>query len=355
MSAITGSLGIACSDFQFKIADGTPICGRNMDFPNIAPMKSRFSIHPIDEQWTSRAPDGSPGFCWSVAIGFVGISAFSTSTDPETVDDVVDGLNTEGLSGGVLTLKASQYQDVPPGCNNQAITQMDLLPYILGTCRTVSDVESAVRKLFVWPMAMAQLPTPPALHYVFHDREGNNLVVEFLGGVPQFYLNQSNVATNDPSLLEQLENLQNYTHLTPMLGGEVGLPGATDPQSRFVTLAKLIEFTQTNAIPANINDGIMRAQSLLGRVHVIEGEQIVSLGTNNYLESTLWSVIKVLGQELQMIFYSKADPTFRGEYLSSFNFSPDVRYPKVPIARSFPQISLLYTRPSANIIWDAPG
>lgn len=342
MSAITGSLGIACSDFQFKIADGTPICGRNMDFPNIAPMKSRFSIHPIKEIWTSSAPDGSPGFCWSVAIGFVGISAFNTSTDPTTVDDVVDGLNTEGLSGGVLTLKASQYQDVPPGCNDRAITQMDLLPYILGTCRTVADIEPAVSELFVWPIAMAQLPTPPALHYVFHDREGNNLVVEFLGGIPQFYLNQSNVTTNDPALLEQLENLKQFAQLTPTLEGEVGLPGATDPQSRFVTLTKLTQFTQANAIPANINQGIMRAQSLLGRVHVIEGEQIVSLGTNNYLESTLWSVIKILGEELQIILYSKENPNLRGEYLSVFNFNTVYRYPKIRITNSSPEISPLY-------------
>lgn len=356
MSAITGSLGIACSDIQFKLQDGTPICGRNMDFPNIEKMQSRLSIHRIGEEWKSTAPDGSVGFSWKSSIGFLGISAFNSSTDPNSVDDVVDGLNAQGLSGGVLTLQASAYQEVPTGQNSQAITQMDLLPYLLGTCVTVAEVEAAIKNLFVWAIAMPPLPTPPQLHYSFHDRNGDNLVVEFLGGIPQFYPNPIGVLTNDPPFVAQQENLAKYAALSPSPlpsttlngviipspgagSGTIGLPGSTDPQSRYVTLAKLIQFTQENAILKDVWKGVIHAEALLGRVHVIEGEQLIPLANNIYLEATLWSVIKVLGKKLQLVYFSKLDPSMRLVSLSEIDFSPS-NGPKIkiPVASNYPSL-----------------
>lgn len=348
------ALPFGCTDFQFALKDHTPICGRNMDFPNIEPMKSRLSVHTIGEKWTSKAPGQADGISWEVQIGFIGISAFSDSDDPDFVDDVVDGINQNGLSGAVLTLNNTQYQNVPASGNARAITQMDLLSFLLGTCSTVQDVQAAIQNLYVWGAPFAPFPTPPGFHYAFHDKAGNNLVVEYPNGAPQCYPNPIGVLTNDPPFPLQLAELAKYTYLSaqpqpntvingvtipsPGLGsGTIGLPGSTDASSRFVTIAKLIEMVQTNAPIVTVMDGITKAQSLLGRVHVIEGEKMAIVGENTYFDRTLWSVIKVLGEQLRLIYFSENDCSLHEILLKGVDFtSANTRHAKVPVGRRFP-------------------
>lgn len=347
---ISSPFSLACTDFQFRLdnEEKTPICGRNMDFPEA--MNSRISIHRQKEQWVSRGPDKETGFSWEVQYGFIGFSAFSTSMFPYLIDDVVDGLNERGLSGAVLTLNATKYQTVPPDQHHYALTQMDVLPYILSACSTVKDVKEALQGKYVWAAPFPGLATPPLLHYSFHDKEGNSLVLEYIDGYPVFTDNRIGVLTNDPTLPQQIENLQNYAYLSaeqlpetiingyviPSKGsgsGTIGLPGSTDPQSRFVTSAKLLELTQKYAPLKSYEEGIMRAQSILGRVHVIDGEQIRTVGNLKYFESTLWSVIKVLGEQLMLCYFSKSDPSMRRIDLKEIDFSEsDKPIIKVPIS-----------------------
>lgn len=343
-----------CTDFQFTLKDKTPICGRNMDFPNIEPMRSRISVHTIGEKWISKASEETNGISWEVKIGFIGISAFSDSDDPNSVDDVVDGLNQNGLSGAVLTLNNTQYQAVPSGGVDRAITQMDLLAYLLSTCSTVQEVQAAVQDLYVWGAPFAPFPVPPGFHYSFHDKNGYNLVLEYINGAPECTLNPIGVLTNDPIFPLQQAELAKYTYLSatpqpdtvfdgviipsPGLGsGTIGLPGSTDATSRYVTTAKLIELTQQNAPIENVYEGSMRAQSLLGRVHVIKGEKMAIVGPNSYFDRTIWSVIKVLGEQLQLFYFSESDPSLREILMKNIDFtSANTRKAKVPVVKRWP-------------------
>lgn len=345
---LNGHIGIACSDIQFRLNDAaqTAICGRNMDFP--IPMHSKIIKHLIGEEMVSQAPDGNPGFSWKSKYGYLGISAFGNVKDNNS-KIAVDGLNTQGLSGGVLTLIKTQYQTVPEGHHHYAISQMDLLDYILGTCTTVKEVKEAISDKYIWGQSFSPLPSPPLLHYSFHDINGDNLVVEFLEGRAVFYDNPNGVLTNDPSFTLQLENLAKYNGLScdpapsivingleiPSPGpgsGTIGLPGSSDPQSRFVLLSKIKAFMTENSSLESIPKGISAAVQLLGRVHVIEGEQRVSFNNTPCLESTLWSVIKVLSKNPALYFYTKNNPEIQYINIDQVNFEPEIERPKaIPI------------------------
>lgn len=77
----------------------------------------------------------------------------------------------------------------------------------------------------------------------------------------------------------------------------------------------------------------MCAHSLLGRVHVIKGEKIAIDGTHQYFDRTIWSVIKVLGERLQLIYFSQSDPNLKSIMMGQIDFSTtETSRPKVPVS-----------------------
>ena len=340
--------GLGCTDFGFKSGSNTYV-GRNMDFP--VEMNSRLSIHPIGEAWVGQTPSGNPGLPWTVQIGFVGISAFSGSTDE--VDDVVDGINQKGLSGAVLTLHSSQYQIPPSGSDGKTLSQLQVLAFILGTCSTIDEVAMTLEQVYVWEASFPGVPEVPMVHYAFHDAEGGHLVVEYLKGQPVFQANLG-VLTNDPPFEDQLTNLMRYANLISQIPnpimvngvilppggpgtGSIGLPGSMDSMSRFVIIATLLQFAQDNYLPSpsssssSLSPGqiIAFVYFLLNRVHTLPGESQVKFGNQTCLESTLWSVIKVLGSN-ELFYFSRGDPTLRKICLTQLDFTKPGQK-KIPI------------------------
>lgn len=327
-------IGITSTDFQFRLRDEmqTPICGRNMSLSET--IEPRISIHRQEEEWQSKAPENERGFSWKVKYGFIGISVYSNSQDFYAIDDVGDGINQQGLSGAILTLNETKYQTVPKGSHHYALTQMDLLPYILSTCSNVKEVEEALRGKYVWGAPIPGTESPPALHYSFHDKEGNNLVLEYIDGFPYFTLNpQVTVVTSDPPLPQQIENFLQYEKQSREQPFDpIQLPRDCDSKSRYITTAKLIELAQKCTPNECLNEGIELAQSILGKVQVIKGEQMTPIGAHYRLESTLWSVIKVLGEKIALCYYSKSDPAMKRIELEEIDFTPSKEPSiKVPI------------------------
>ena len=170
-----------------------------------------------------------------------------------------DAVNEHGLGMAGLNFVGNAYYPEPaPGANN--IAQFELIPYVLGKCRTVREARALIETLRVVNTPFSdKLPTS-SLHWIIAD-EDECIVLECVRDGMKVYDNPTGVMTNNPPFDKQLFNLNNYMALSnkqpanafsaaiPLATysrgmGALGLPGDLSSMSRFVRAA----FVRANSI-----------------------------------------------------------------------------------------------------------
>lgn len=126
------------------------------------------------------------------------------------------------------------------------ITPFEFIPYILGQCKNISDVENLLCSINIVNENFSdKLPNTP-LHWLISDNK-KSITVESVSGGLRFYKNDVGVLTNNPPFLKQLENIEKYKRILnkkqPKNNGEndfsigldgIGIPGDYSSKSRFV-------------------------------------------------------------------------------------------------------------------------
>lgn len=343
--SINTGIGFGCSDFQLTARDGTITCARAMDFP--IPMDSEAVVFNRNTQFTSTAPDNSPGLSWTSKYGFVGINAFNLNGCDE-------GMNEAGLSFGFLTLECTEYQTVSDSQKHQALALMDVGTWILGNFETVDEVKEALGSVRIWGGMVEQIHEIPRLHIALHDAAGKNLVIEFIHGEAVVYDNPLGVLTNDPPFDYQINNLEQYNYLSadpappvkinglslPSLGigsGMKGLPGDWTPMSRFVRIAAAVRF---GLQPQDAKDSVVAASHILNTVDTPKGMVACKLNEERkaYV-TTRWSTIKVSSLSRKVFLYrSNEDFTLRKINLKAVNFTEGTKHNRIKIQAARPTI-----------------
>ena len=167
-----------------------------------------------------------------------------------------------------------------PAPNKINIAQFEFIPFILGTCATVSQVKATLKDLILTDTLFSdKLPTAQ-LHWIIADKH-DCITVEAVEEGLMVYDNPIGVLTNNPPFREQMFNLNNYINLSAAEPqnrfsdkidlnlysrgmGALGLPGDLSSQSRFVRAA----FTKLNS-PENLCDekSISQFFHILGSVN----------------------------------------------------------------------------------------
>ena len=160
-----------------------------------------------------------------------------------------DGMNEYGIAVAALSfIGNAEYARFPTGSVN--IASYELIPYVLSTCKSMSDVSAFLDEVCITDDAFAPDMPPSDLHWMISDGE-KSIVAESVSDGMRYYPNPVGVLTNNPSFPSQLQNLSYYMRLTPdepensfcqgvkiernSYGlGAVGLPGDCSSQSRFV-------------------------------------------------------------------------------------------------------------------------
>ncbi len=160
-----------------------------------------------------------------------------------------EAANEYGLGMAGLNFPQNAFY-FPPKEGRDNITQFELIPWILGQCRTLSEAKELLSRINIVDIPFSgQLPVNP-LHWMISDGE-RSLVVESMKDGLHVYENPVGVLTNNPPFPYQLENLKKYRHLradNSLVGkedglpysaysqglGAVGLPGDVSSMSRFV-------------------------------------------------------------------------------------------------------------------------
>ena len=171
-----------------------------------------------------------------------------------------DACNENGLAIAGLNFAGNAvYREFEEDMVN--ITPFELIPYLLGTCSSVSEAREALGKINLVNINFAdELPLSP-LHWMISD-EVEAIVVEPLADGLKVYDNPVGVLTNNPPFDKQLFYLNNYRGLSNKnpentFGvdleeysrgmGAIGLPGDLSSASRFAKVA----FTRANSYSDN--------------------------------------------------------------------------------------------------------
>lgn len=232
-----------CTNFKIKPSkDGTVVVGRTMEFPDVIPWEVQVVAAGVP-----RASAGvKNGLAWTPQYGVVGMGAIGDGL-------LADGMNTEGLSAHALYMSGFCDYAAPAGTGND-ISEMDVIAYLLGTCKNVAEAKSAAANLNVVGVDPGVGFVPP-LHFLLHDATAS-IAIEFRPEGMSIVDNPTGVGTNPPFLDWHVTNLRNYvgvssvnptttvhdTVLHPLGqgGGLLGLPGDYTPPSRFVRAAALM-------------------------------------------------------------------------------------------------------------------
>lgn len=246
--AVPQPLG-ACTGITLHAADGTHVVARTIEWGG-SDLHSRYVVVPRGYAQRSFTPGGQAGMRFTARYGYVGFAV-------EREEFVAEGLNEEGLSAGLFYFPGyGEYAPYDPVRSAESIADLQLVPLVLGSCRTVDEVKELLAKVCVIGID----PRASTVHWRFTDCSGRQLVLEIIDRKPVFYENKLGVLTNSPGFEWQLTNLNNYVNLHagdaaphPMGGislaafgagsGMLGLPGDVTPPSRFVRAA----FFQTTA------------------------------------------------------------------------------------------------------------
>ena len=195
-----------------------------------------------------------------------------------------DAVNEHGLSMAGLNFVGNAHFYSPRG-DEADIAQFELIPYILGTCKDISEARKTLSRINLVDTYFSPSFPPSELHYMLADRSGEAIVFEPQADGAHIYNNHINVLTNNPPFPFQLENLKLYLGLTPNeaedrfpggLGlspssrgmGAFGLPGDVSSPSRFVRAAFNL---QSSVAADNEINSVSQFFHILDSVSQIEG------------------------------------------------------------------------------------
>ncbi|WP_210484719.1 choloylglycine hydrolase family protein [Microvirga antarctica] len=289
----TINAGFACTAVDIVATDKSVVAGRTMEWA--FDMKWTLVSQPKGSQVTLSAPPdlNLPAVTTATKYAVVGVS-------PGILPGLalLEGQNSAGLgmSGNFLP-GFTEYQTVTKDDKSYA-SILSLGSWALGNHATVAEVRKALPSIKVWSdSSLPSGPTPATLHFVFTDRSGDGMIVEYVGGQLQIHDNVAHVLTNAPTYDWHLLNARNFLNLSTVGvasrtigsvnvtalgqgGGMMGLPGDFTPPARFIRAA-FMRFNITQ--PANASEAIQSIGHILNTVDIPlgiaqskEGNEIVS-------------------------------------------------------------------------------
>ncbi len=328
-------MSIGCTSFRF----GTT-AHRAMDYP--VDMQSQILIFNQGQQNTTTSFDGKPGLSWTNKYGYIGINAFGLN--------MIDaGLNNQGLCCDYLSLPETIYPTPLPAFDPKSLPVSQMAKWILGNFKTVDEVKNNLESVWIWGDEIPQIKQVPLIHISIHDKTGKSGVIEFKKGRVKFYENKIGVVTNEPTfrrhldLVRQFGNVSNTNPPNSTINGYqinnyqetgmVGLPGDWSSSSRFVRIAKILQFSTPGSDPVS---NIFQGAHILDSVYIQPGTANVQFNNQTCPLSTQWTTSCDLANNI--FYWRSSDLVFRSIDLNAVDFSPEAQHQPIPVKPPTPVI-----------------
>lgn len=314
-----------CTGITFNAKDGSHVVARTIEWGGSF-LNSCYVVVPRGYTQQSYLPGGSKdGLVFTSQYGYVGFAV-------EQKEFVAEGINEAGLSAGLFYFPGyGQYADYVPELSNVSIADLQLVSWVLGRFSNVEEVKAGIGRVRIVGLDSAA----STVHWRFADSEGNQAVLEIIGGKLEFYDNRLGVLTNSPGFDWQITNLNNYVNLFPgdaspekfgeitlapfgAGSGMLGLPGDVTPPSRFVRAA----FYQTSTPqPDNATEAVFDCFQILNNFDIPIGVEFSRGETPAPIPSaTQWTSVTDISN--RMIYYrTMYNSSIRCFNLRSIDFS----------------------------------
>jgi penicillin V acylase-like amidase (Ntn superfamily) len=295
------------------------ISARTMDFTKV--LSTTVNFVPRGQSFPEITLPGE--IRWTNKYGFIGMGT-KLLNHPGYPAGYAEGLNEAGLSAANLWLSCSTYPT--PKQDTLLLYNYNLVSFILGNFQNVLEARAALCKLTVVDVGQNDASFTLPIHFIISDAFGNHLIVEFMNGKMQTYLNNTGVLTNEPSFAWHVNNLHNYENLSfinnPKIcwgdelygSGQIGLPGDPTPVSRFIRASLLRESIFE---PTDTQEGIGLALQTLRTLAVPCGTMLSS--SKEFNSWTLWGVIRDHTRP-SLYFFTDFNSKLYGIHLNKLNF-----------------------------------
>lgn len=209
-----------------------------------------------------------------------------------------DAINEKGLGmAGLNFVGNAHYNSVQQGKDN--IAQFEIILWILSQCESVKDARRLLEKINITDTTFNENLPAAQLHWIIADKN-EAITVEARKDGLKVLDNPVGILTNNPPFEMQMQNLNNYMHLSPrdpkntfsddlsltMYSrgmGAIGLPGDLSSQSRFVRAA----FVKMNSVSGDSEaESVSQFFHILGSVDQQRGCDYVE---NDKLEITIYT------------------------------------------------------------------
>ncbi|WP_408900309.1 linear amide C-N hydrolase [Photobacterium piscicola] len=179
---------------------------------------------------------------------------------------VMDGINSQGLSGNVLYDAEMDLGKSDPQQKAGAITY---LRHLLSQYKDVNELVAAIKDTPPIEELIKGIPVRIALHISVQDPTGDSAIIEWRDGKPQIWHGrQYTVMTNQPGYAQHLANIQRSARGWGEQDAQwsqtnLGTGGNTNPEDRFVHATY---FSKHLKQPTSIINGILKLDSTVFRI-----------------------------------------------------------------------------------------
>lgn len=202
-----------------------------------------------------------------------------------------EAVNEKGLCVSAQNFPGNAHYEKSPLENALNLAPYEVIPYILSSFATVSEVEKGLAHLKIIDTPFKSgIPTTP-LHFLIADAH-TSIVLETTRNGTKIHKNPLGIMTNNPPFEEQLAIFENYSHLTPVTPSEnahslgldlQGLPGDFSSSSRFIRLSIL----KKHLVPPTTNEETLSALfTLMSSVSIPKGLVKSKSATDHYTTYT---------------------------------------------------------------------
>lgn len=206
---------------------------------------------------------------------------------------LLDGVNEQGLAGGLLMLYEGTGVDKPKE-GKQGYVGMELVTKMLSCCKDVEEVERMAEQVQILNIPYGNQSVPATMHYFFVDAKGREVILEAADpedpGILRQYKKEEmiGVMTNSPVYEKQLKNLSWYLSQSPEMQQGFGGQAVTelDFEGRKIEAdEKAWHVTGNGTFPASyssydrfIRVAVLKALNYSGRR--FSDEKMLALGSN---------------------------------------------------------------------------
>lgn len=302
LSGIVQSL--ACTGISFLAKDGGYVQARTIEWGS-GYLPSEYVVVPRGQDLVSYTPTGINGLKFQAKYGAVGLAIIQK-------EFLAEGLNEAGLSAGLFYFpRYGKYEEYDEAHNAITLSDLQVVGWILSQFATIDEVKAAMSQVRV--VSLDKPGKSSTVHWRIGDAKGNQVVLEFVDGIPHFYDNRVGVLTNSPDFPWQMTNLNNYVNLHPGAtasqelsgvtifpfgagAGFRGIPGDVTPPSRFVRIAF---YKATAPLCSTAYDAILQSFHILNNFDIPIGVEHAVGEAPDIPSATQWtSAIDLTNQKV---------------------------------------------------------